>query len=106
MKIHFLLQTAVWLLLAAPVGAQEGADGPKGTVAKQVQKLARFSGSVEFDEKAPGSPIVAIHLYNSGATDADLARMDLKALPRLRSLWINQTRITDNSLEQVGALVG
>ena len=54
MKIHVWLQTAVWLLLAAPVGAQEGADGPNGTVAREVQKLSRFSGTVEYDQKALG----------------------------------------------------
>src|SRR5262245_29596878 len=93
----FILGLCWQMLSGAPASAQEGADGPKGTVAAAIRKAG---GRVDFDQKSKERPIVKIFIINNKIEDADLEQF--KSLPKLRVLEIQQNKgITDKGLEHL-----
>lgn len=71
--------------------------------ANAVAAIQKTGGRVEIDEQKPGRPVVAVH-FGPKTADADLA--ELKAFPKLASLELYMTGITDRGLEQVNGLTG
>src|SRR5207244_2650122 len=66
------------------------------------QRLELKGGSVEFDQAAPGRPVVFVRLETDQATDAHVKL--LAAFPKLRKLFLSGATITDAGLQHLGAL--
>ena len=85
------------LLLACSPGL--GAD-PPSEEAQAVEALGKLKSSVRRDGKAPGRPVIGVTLYE--ARDEDLAQ--LAKLPRLESLELYRSQVTDTGVAHLGGL--
>src|SRR5262245_63940412 len=65
--------------------------------------VKRVGGAVDRDEKQPGMPVVAVNLYNSRVTDADLK--ELAAFRKVIELDLMSTGVTDAGMAHLAALV-
>lgn len=83
------------LCLCSPLRADEAED-------KAVAFVKKLGGEVERDAKAPGKPVVAVHLWNTNVAD-----VGLKNLAPLKDItWLNlsETKVTDAGLKELAAL--
>jgi hypothetical protein len=67
-----------------------------------VARIQTMGGSVEFDEAAPGRPVVKVDLHGTAITDADLKV--LQSFPELRKLDLRLTKIGDEGVAHAQGL--
>lgn len=78
-----------------------GCGGPRAsaTEAAAVAAIEKLGGKVEFDSKAPESPVIKVYLHGTAVTDSDLTV--LPKLTQLQNLFLGKTKISDAGLEHV-----
>jgi hypothetical protein len=120
--MHMLLHARILFSVAFPLiatlilPADEKSDAQEMAVAA----IKKMGGRVETDSKAPGEPVVKVHLFGGkiagtgleclkalpavywvGLHKSDITNADvkhLKSLPKLRRLGLAETKITDAAL--------
>jgi internalin A len=78
----------------APARADDAED-------KAIAFVEKLGGKVTRDDKRPGKPVVAVNLYGTKMTDADLK--ELTALKGLTTLRLGSTKVTDAGLRELAA---
>jgi len=68
-----------------------------------IADATRLGGTVEFDEKLPGRPIVRVDLHGTQVTDSDLAMFEYAKndLKQLRYLDLRLTQISDDGVAKL-----
>ena len=61
-----------------------------------IAEIEKLGGSVDFDERSPDTPAVAVNFSRTSDTDAGL--VPLKGLPELRTVNLSSTQVTDAGL--------
>jgi hypothetical protein len=69
---------------------------------KAVAAIEKLGGKVERDNKKAGAPVISVDLTSKDVKDADLDC--LQDLGELKSLKLDNTRITDDGLKRVKGL--
>jgi len=64
-----------------------------------IAEIEKLGGEVEYDEKSPERPIVAVGVYGTEVTDAHVVH--LKGLTSLQSLYLGNTQVTDAGVNEL-----
>lgn len=104
-----LVTTVVVLVLLAlrpAIWRSLGVKPPTGSLSQaQVAGLIeRDGGRVEYDETAPGRPVVSVRLPVGPRSDTDILLQYVKGLPQLQTLSVSQTNVTDAGLREIQGL--
>ncbi len=92
------LSVAIGLcMLLGTHAALSRAEDPKP--ADVIAEIRMLGGTVETDQNDPENPVVKITLNRTKVTDNHLEK--LKVFPKLRSLGVNNTAITDDGVEHL-----
>src|SRR5690242_20303002 len=92
-----VLGALFFLHVATLVHAQGPKDDP--ATSRVVALVERLGGEAQWDEKAPGRPLIGARLGTTRITDEQLG--ELRALPSLRHLELLRTCISDAGLSRL-----
>ncbi len=101
--------TLLSLLLPPTIRRLRGIQPPEGPLSHDeiVAVIEHNRGRVEYDEVAPGRPVVSVRLPMGRKGDpasTDTLLQYVKGLPRLRRLSVFQTNVTDAGLKEIEGL--
>ena len=80
-------------------GSQAACEDRDGALEKELllSEIWKMGGKTEIDSSVSGGPVVAVDRTGTAANDSLMRRLTL--FPKLRSLGLNETKVTDGGLE-------
>jgi hypothetical protein len=91
-----------FLLTCSVIATDAQAQTAKESQAAAVAAIKKLGGTVTFDKKNPGRPIVSVDLSFTKVTDAGLVQ--LKGLTKLQTLYLARTKVTGPGREHLKGL--